>query len=239
VRIHTDAQAAASARAVNALAYTEGHNVVFNSGQYAPHTGTGRRLLAHELSHTVQQTGVLQRQAAPPVPKLGYDDCTPAQQAAIATAFTNALAFVRKANRALIAAVSQHPRLPPRVSAMLTQHFHTTDKNDIITIQRRMDDIEAAMSRGIDFECETSCDPGVGGYVWKFIFWEVGHVHICFNLFNQVSQDIREEIVIHEIGHRHVGLDDEAYSWQPAYAKLSAKDAMDNADSYAAFARRL
>ena len=57
VRIHTNTQAAESARAVNALAYTIGSNVVFNSGQYAPHRDSGRRLLAHELTHVVQQGG--------------------------------------------------------------------------------------------------------------------------------------------------------------------------------------
>lgn len=57
VRIHTDEQAAESARAVNALAYTVGGNVVFGQGQYAPGTREGKRLLAHELTHVVQQSG--------------------------------------------------------------------------------------------------------------------------------------------------------------------------------------
>jgi len=55
VRIHTDVPAAASAHAVAALAYTVGQQIVFGSGQYAPTTPAGRRLLAHELAHTVQQ----------------------------------------------------------------------------------------------------------------------------------------------------------------------------------------
>jgi uncharacterized protein DUF4157 len=55
VRVHTDAQAAESARAVSALAYTVGRRVVFAGGQYAPSTSKGRRLLAHELVHTIQQ----------------------------------------------------------------------------------------------------------------------------------------------------------------------------------------
>ena len=45
----------ASARAVNALAYTVGQDVVFGEGQFAPHSEPGRRVLAHELAHTVQQ----------------------------------------------------------------------------------------------------------------------------------------------------------------------------------------
>jgi hypothetical protein len=55
VRVHTGPQAAESAQAVNALAYTVGRNVVFGPGQYAPRTSTGQRLLAHELTHTIQQ----------------------------------------------------------------------------------------------------------------------------------------------------------------------------------------
>jgi hypothetical protein len=56
VRVHADQKAADSARAVDALAYTVGRDIVFDAGQYAPQTRTGRRLLAHELAHVVQQS---------------------------------------------------------------------------------------------------------------------------------------------------------------------------------------
>lgn len=56
VRVHTDERAAESARSVNALAYTVGRDVVFGCGQYATTTSEGRRLLAHELTHVVQQS---------------------------------------------------------------------------------------------------------------------------------------------------------------------------------------
>jgi hypothetical protein len=55
VRIHSDARAAASAADVHSLAYTFGKNIVFRSGFYAPGTLEGRRLIAHELAHVVQQ----------------------------------------------------------------------------------------------------------------------------------------------------------------------------------------
>jgi len=55
VRIHANAEAADSARAVGALAYTYGNNIVFGPRQYAPESHTGRRLLAHELTHVIQQ----------------------------------------------------------------------------------------------------------------------------------------------------------------------------------------
>lgn len=57
VRVHTDGKAAQSAQSVNAHAYTLGNSVVFGKGQYAPSTPAGRHLLAHELTHVVQQAG--------------------------------------------------------------------------------------------------------------------------------------------------------------------------------------
>src|SRR5215204_242551 len=55
VRVHTGPRAADSARAVYANAYTVGTNIVFAPGQYSPTTAHGRQLLAHELTHVVQQ----------------------------------------------------------------------------------------------------------------------------------------------------------------------------------------
>jgi hypothetical protein len=55
VRVHSDPAAAQSARMINALAYTVGRNVVFGEHQYSPSTSAGKRLLAHELAHVVQQ----------------------------------------------------------------------------------------------------------------------------------------------------------------------------------------
>jgi len=57
VRVHTGTQAAEAARALNAQAFTFGRNLVFGVGQYAPQAIDGRRMLAHELTHVVQQSG--------------------------------------------------------------------------------------------------------------------------------------------------------------------------------------
>lgn len=80
VRVHTDSAAEKSARDVNANAYNVGHNIVFDSGRFAPGTHGGRRLLAHELTHVVQQSssnGILadynngKRDLVPSVPQAG------------------------------------------------------------------------------------------------------------------------------------------------------------------------
>jgi hypothetical protein len=58
VRVHTSSGAAEAARALKARAFTTGHDIVFGSGQYVPDAASGRRLLAHELAHVLQQRGV-------------------------------------------------------------------------------------------------------------------------------------------------------------------------------------
>jgi hypothetical protein len=57
VRVHTDEKAAESARTVNALAYTVGNQIAFGASQYAPESLEGRKLIAHEITHTIQQMG--------------------------------------------------------------------------------------------------------------------------------------------------------------------------------------
>jgi hypothetical protein len=59
VRVHSDVRAAESAKAINARAYTAGSDIVFGSGQFSTETSEGKRLLAHELTHVVQQGSTL------------------------------------------------------------------------------------------------------------------------------------------------------------------------------------
>ncbi len=57
VRVHADARAAESAQQINAKAYTVGQHIAFASNRYKPESESGRHLLAHELTHTIQQRG--------------------------------------------------------------------------------------------------------------------------------------------------------------------------------------
>jgi hypothetical protein len=88
VRVHTDARAAQTADALNAQAYTVGNHVVFGNGNYLPGTNTGQQLLAHELTHVVQQStspvasgdgATVHRQPAPA--KTGKTPAKPAEAA--------------------------------------------------------------------------------------------------------------------------------------------------------------
>jgi hypothetical protein len=64
VRVHTDSRAAESAQAVNALAYTIGNDIAIGAGQYSPRTSAGKKLLAHELAHIIQQEDLNLQSAA-------------------------------------------------------------------------------------------------------------------------------------------------------------------------------
>ncbi|MGH8543021.1 MAG: DUF4157 domain-containing protein [Gammaproteobacteria bacterium] len=76
VRIHKGAAASQSARMLNAKAFTVGRHIVFGEGQYAPETSAGQRLLAHELTHVVQQG-----KGGPAVQcKIKFTDPTPARE---------------------------------------------------------------------------------------------------------------------------------------------------------------
>ena len=95
VRIHDDVQAAAAADSVGARAYTVGNHLVFGAGEYAPNTAAGRRTLAHELTHVVQQSALpeqrVQRDLATPPP-----DVVPAAQPELTEAqIAAAIAFNR------------------------------------------------------------------------------------------------------------------------------------------------
>lgn len=74
VRVHNGREAEESARGVNAEAFTLGHHIVFGAGRYLPETHAGRRLIAHELTHVVQQSrggNLIQRLIRTPYPWTG------------------------------------------------------------------------------------------------------------------------------------------------------------------------
>jgi peptidoglycan hydrolase-like protein with peptidoglycan-binding domain len=73
VRLHTGTEANESAKNINALAYTHSNDIVFNSGQYQSNTHEGKKLLAHELTHVVQQNGGITSNTIQRVPDTSLD----------------------------------------------------------------------------------------------------------------------------------------------------------------------
>lgn len=165
---------------------------------------------------------------APSVPVNEFEDCPATWQSQANAALVTARSWVSN----VINGLSHLPSpIPAPVTTLLNKHFHTTFSGDISKIVGKYAEINRALNASIDFECETSCDDNVVAYVYSI--WT--DVHLCPGWFAS-SADKKAETIIHELGHDAAGLDDEAYVWQAAYSKLSVTDAMDNADSYSAFA---
>ncbi len=87
VKIHNDSAANESAKNLNALAYTQGNDIVFGSNQYQPETDEGKKLLAHELTHVMQQNGSIQRKPAATVALVEEDLKTQLQAGNYSTAY--------------------------------------------------------------------------------------------------------------------------------------------------------
>jgi hypothetical protein len=141
VRVHTDSRAADSARAVGARAYTVGNHVVFGHGRYAPRTGEGMTLLAHELTHVQQAVSgsqVLQRQPEgqekkePDKPAAKFVGCGNGREPVIKDAIEKATAL---ASRAVQAFERDFPL--SYESAAMTTHFGSLGSDQKSTIIKR------------------------------------------------------------------------------------------------------
>jgi len=182
-----------------------------------------------------------------------FDQCAPGQVTALETAYADAIRAVNNATAVLGSLYGRPHTMTARVAGLLNTHFHTTKRDDVLKIFRRMFRIQTAMKEGLKFECEIKCgQPGVCGYAWATQwFGGKGDIHICFDTrarfcsFQNLSAQAQAATIIHEAAHRHVGIDDKAYIWERKppnardYTTLTPGQATDNADSYAWFAMQL
>jgi hypothetical protein len=109
VRVHTDGEAAQLARQVSAQAFTHGQDIYLGEGKYDPASKTGKRLLAHELTHTIQQGAVAKNGAGP-------RKATPQAQAIQRTwgdplgRYFRAIGYLKGIDRGLAAAVRKNTK---------------------------------------------------------------------------------------------------------------------------------
>jgi Lysine-specific metallo-endopeptidase len=171
-----------------------------------------------------------------------FEDCSNAQKIEIQKAFERAMRAVRYAETFIGSAYGRPEKMSTKTRKLLHEHFHTTDHDDLREIFSKLVSIRHAFEKGISFECEKECETRILGYTYN-TQWFGGHgnVHICFDTrsgggdFAKKSLKLQKAIVIHEVGYRYVGLDDNAYLHEKKYRMLSSKQAIDNADSYAGF----
>jgi Domain of unknown function (DUF4157) len=111
VRVHTDSRAAESARSVNAAAYTVGRDVVFGAGQYAPTSDAGRKLLAHELVHTIQQ----RESATASLPVAGRSEHEREGDAAAGDPSERPIPVLKALHSRVVARQQLNPDEPPKI----------------------------------------------------------------------------------------------------------------------------
>jgi hypothetical protein len=151
VRIHSDPASAAAAQAQGALAYTTGSDIVFGPGQYQPDTAAGRRLLAHELAHVVQQAGVTpstsqaKHTSAPgDAAERAADDTArelgglAAPEASQAVQLRERLQTTRVQRPMVLRAVESQAGVPPIVGEVLSSPGEPLDATTRASMERRL-----------------------------------------------------------------------------------------------------
>ncbi len=155
VRIHTGASAARLADAYDARAFTYGQHIVFNDGEYTPHTTAGRELMAHELAHVQQQRGspALARQVMRACDKktTGVDDPSAMLDKARATAIS-----------AVTAALAAFKPMKTVTLKLLDRHFHCPSNLQIIDVKKKLTAIKAALP-AVRVNCRSASDPECAG----------------------------------------------------------------------------
>jgi hypothetical protein len=271
VRIHADERAAASARAVNALAYTVGSHIVFGSGQYLPDTGRGVQLLAHELAHVVQQghkgTGcsdagtVVQQQSqtaslSSPAAPGHFPGCSADHRLWLEDQLRRARNMIRIAQGMVATELtrSDRPNGPVTVAgSAINRYFHTNQERHIQVLLRRLARIEDCLSRGPSNwqcvsggECRRICERIRIRGSMVACAGPATAVFLCPAHF-RFENTAGALSLIHEAAHQAgLGLRSGAhhrrtdiYEHERRFPTLTATEALNTPDAYAALVREL
>jgi uncharacterized protein DUF4157 len=154
VRVHTDSTASESARSVQAHAYTVGTDIVFQSGKYAPESDSGKHMLAHELTHVVQQrSGPVAGTPAPGGIKISHP-ADSFEQAAESTA-----------NRAMSSPAPALAGTSPAPASI--QREEDDEELQGSFVQRQLDDEEEVQGTFVQREGEEEEEPLQGTFVQR------------------------------------------------------------------------
>lgn len=243
VRVHTDEQAGRSSQDVNAQAYSIGHNIVFGAGQYAPKTADGRRLIAHELTHVLQQKttghGVtgngslgIQRQGVKgnsKPPRTETEGCDPSLQSDLKSMHHPARDHVE---RAIVSLDPGWKGMTPANRAAFSQYFDPAnsgqiDNGFVSTVREKYKLIHSTM-RSLRFDCDPSswtlCGTSKKWCVGGRLMWTCfGNLHVCSNAYKTATLNHKIETIIHESVHNALLTTDRAYSNEPGFKGLSPR----------------
>ncbi|HUG09320.1 MAG TPA: DUF4157 domain-containing protein [Acidimicrobiia bacterium] len=234
VRIHTNRQAGQLAHQVGAKAFTYHQNIAFAPGHYQPHTITGKHLLAHELTHTIQQ----KHGEAESVQRLGANPtCLATEIQSIHQAIFNARGWVDKAIPQL-----EGPTPSARALRSLRRNFGST-----YGVGANLSLITARVRRGrreistIPFACATAADPICAGGACGYAGAGSHAATICSNNTLRAGTNwiYQAGCVLHEAFHAAFSrfTVDEYSGWHGASSSTATypgtgTDPLLNADSY-------
>ncbi|MGH9586170.1 MAG: eCIS core domain-containing protein [Acidobacteriaceae bacterium] len=240
IQIHTDPKAARSAQAVNAHAYTVGNHIVFAPGMYTPHSPSGQRLLAHELTHVVQQQG----RCSNTISRFKVTDCDPKKNpdetpASVTDAHKLAFKMLQAANAAVNSAPS------PAVIKAAAEHFKimvpptaSSDKKNWGRARMALSTMLQADSHAT-YECEPKQSWWNGGCVSGVEAISLFNIHLCPLWWKDHPTTLeRAAILVHEWGHKWgkgVNRVFESYRFDKKYKGLSAEKRLGLPDAYMAF----
>ena len=246
VRIHDGTQADVASKSISARAFTLGGDIAFAGGEYRPGTSEGRRLLAHELTHTVQQgAGRADAHSAQRARvTLSHANCTdPAHTRSIAEGISGALAMAHTATTWFL---SFNPRNRQRIETLLDPIFMSTSSDVYDAVRSHVISTAAilrdAAAGNITFICAPATDTECGGRNGYVRANRRGEVNICPPFFG-LGLEERKWMIVHEAAHLAGAIGPEIY-----YADFGTVDcslrinriastqtALQNADSYARF----
>ena len=243
VRVHTDSVAGQSARDMDAYAYTVGSHIVFGAGRFSPESREGRRLIAHELTHVIQQSGAekddgnshafgVQRQGAggnrkPPITET--EGCDPALQGDLKAMHQPALDHV---DRAIASLAPGWKNMMPADKAAFAQFFDPSNSGQIDagfvrTVQDKYRFVRSNM-RALRFDCDpkswTLCGTSTRWCVGGRLMWTCfGNLHVCSAAYKAAGPDSKIETIIHESVHNALLTTDRAYSNKARFKELSPR----------------
>jgi hypothetical protein len=243
VRVHADERAEQSARNVNAHAYTVGHDIVFGAGRFATGTHEGRRLLAHELTHVLQQGDGekvgdstqplrMQRQSAKGGPRPAVTEsegCDSALQADLKVMHQPALDHV---DRAIASLEPGWKGMAPADKAAFSQFFDPSnsgqiDNGFVRTVREKYRLVRSTM-RSLRFDCDPSswslCGTSKRWCVGGRLMWTCfGNLHVCSSTYKIAAPSSKIETIIHESVHNALLTTDRAYSNEAGFKELSPR----------------
>ncbi len=261
VKIHTGSYSAQMSKELNAQAFTTGSDIYFNSGKYDPSSNAGKHLLAHELTHTIQQNDnvtrkLIQKNGNPPAapvpaaPVYGvacsggttdpcqYSRCGDRHDG-INSDFRRAIDYAIAAYGALGAGT-----LSERTTQALDWYFNDHSAATVSTVRERMLCIALCLMDAYGHN-QYGCHPQYGDAI---AYVCVGSTPVCTDSVTNIcltdsyfgkSDRVRAEVLIHECGHR-IGLslggpDFDIYDFRWHFLALDTSEALMNTDSFALF----